>query len=200
MIFSCKECAVCSMPTLFQEFRKQLNRGMESNVDVEMENLQEQQNQSNQSIPQEMKLSAGNLSERESIEGEARNGGEHASDEDIAERIAVEALGGLKQPFLQRVQNIPLVGRTVSSISHAYESTKNSSGVLKYSAESVESLSSLISKPVLSTLEPVLGPLDRFASNQLDKVNFLLLVFLIVVHWLAGTCSSLRCCPRDHKN
>ena len=152
-----------------------------------MENLlQEQQNQSNR---QEIKLSAGNQSERESIEGEARNGGgELVSDEDIAERIAVEALGGLKQPFLQRVQNIPLVGRTVSSISHAYESTKNSSGVLKYSAESVESLSSLISKPVLSTLEPVLGPLDRFASNQLDKVNFLLLVFLIVVlmaGWLA---------------
>lgn len=92
-------------------------------------------------------------------------------EEDLAEQIAVEALGGLKhQPFLQRVQNIPLVGRTVSSISHAYESTKNSNGVLRYSAESVESLSSMISKPVLSTLEPMLGTLDRFASNQLDKV------------------------------
>ncbi|KAJ3336081.1 hypothetical protein HDU91_001897, partial [Kappamyces sp. JEL0680] len=85
------------------------------------------------------------------------------------ELAAVEALGGLKQPFFQRVQNIPLVGRTVSSISHAYETTKNSNGVLRYSAESVESLSSMITKPVLSTLEPVLGPLDRFASNQLDK-------------------------------
>jgi hypothetical protein len=89
-----------------------------------------------------------------------------------SERIAIEALGGLKlqQPFLKRVQNIPLVGRTVSSISNVYESTKNSNNVLKYSAESVESLSFLITKPVLNTLEPVLRPLDRFASNQLDKV------------------------------
>ena len=93
----------------------------------------------------------------------------------LAERIAVEALGGLKQqPFLKRVQNIPLVGRTVSSISNAYESTKNRNNVLKYSAESVESLSSLITKPVLYTLEPVLRPLDRFASNQLDKVFYFL--------------------------
>ena len=132
--------------------------------DIDMENLQEQEPIHQFEVPaEEVELSRGQ--ERRLCE-------EGVSDEDIAERIAVEALGGLKQPFLQRVQNIPLVGRTVSSISHAYESTKNSNGVLKYSAESVESLSSLISKPVLSTLEPVLRPLDRFASNQLDKVIF----------------------------
>ena len=83
---------------------------------------------------------------------------------------AAQVLGGLKQPFLTRMQSIPLVNRTVTSISSAYTSTKNSSGMLKYSAESVENLSMIITKPVLSTLEPVLRPLDRFASNQLDKV------------------------------
>jgi hypothetical protein len=97
------------------------------------------------------------------------------------ELAAVEALGGLKQPFFQRVQNIPLVGRTVSSISHVYETTKNSNGVLRYSAESVESISSMITKPVLSTLEPVLGPLDRFVSNQLDKVWNLLEIYIRVI-------------------
>jgi hypothetical protein len=63
------------------------------------------------------------------------------------------------------------VNRTVSQISNVYENTKNSNGVLKYSAESVESVTKTITKPVLSTLGPVLTPLDRFACNQLDKVQ-----------------------------
>ena len=109
-------------------------------------------------------ISLGRSSQEQEIGSEAGT----LQEEELA---AVEALGGLKQPFFQRVQNIPLVGRTVSSISQVYETTKNSNGVLRYSAESVESISSMITKPVLSTLEPVLGPLDRFASNQLDKVK-----------------------------
>ncbi|KAI8896611.1 transcription factor Opi1-domain-containing protein [Globomyces pollinis-pini] len=91
---------------------------------------------------------------------------------DHDEQLAVEALGGLRhQPFLQRVHSIPLVNRTVSQLSHVYETTKNSNGVLKYSAESVESGVLTITKPVLSTLEPVLAPLDRFACNQLDRME-----------------------------
>lgn len=90
---------------------------------------------------------------------------------DLEEQIAIQALDNLKQPFLKRVQNIPLVHRTVNTLSHAYESTKNVSGVLRYSAESVESGIYTISKPVLSSLEPVLRPLDRFASTQLDRVE-----------------------------
>jgi hypothetical protein len=92
------------------------------------------------------------------------------------EQLAAEALNGLhqqqqQQPFFQRVQSIPIVNNCVNQLSTAYQTTKNASGVIKYSAENLENSIAYISKPVLSTLEPVLKPLDRFASNQLDKVS-----------------------------
>jgi hypothetical protein len=52
-----------------------------------------------------------------------------------------------------------------------YENTKNSSEVLRYSAESMESVTKTITKPVFNSLGNVLTPLDRFACNQLDKVQ-----------------------------
>ena len=97
--------------------------------------------------------------------------------------IAVKALESLdpsssnerqdikSEKFLKRVYSIPFLNNTVNSITNCYESTKNSSGVLKYSAESMESVTMRVTLPVLNTLEPVLTPLDRFACNQLDRVE-----------------------------
>ncbi|XJO71902.1 hypothetical protein BDV3_001337 [Batrachochytrium dendrobatidis] len=74
--------------------------------------------------------------------------------------------------FFSRVSNIlPLVNSSISTLSTVYEATKNSSSVVKYSAESVESGVKTITKPVFDTLEPALTPLDRFACNQLDKLE-----------------------------
>ncbi|KAJ3004348.1 hypothetical protein HKX48_001269 [Thoreauomyces humboldtii] len=115
------------------------------------------------------------------------SGSEHAfeypTDPDV--QMAAEALGGLRngdmrrQPvrqtsqehFMQRVQNIPLVNKSIYQISNAYEATKNASRVVKYSAESVESGVKTITKPVFNKLEPALAPLDRFACTQLDKLE-----------------------------
>ncbi|KAL2918154.1 transcriptional regulator opi1 [Polyrhizophydium stewartii] len=73
--------------------------------------------------------------------------------------------------FLQRVTGIPLVGRSISQISTVYAATKNASGIVRYSAESVESGIHAVARPVLSTLEPALAPLDRFACSQLDRLE-----------------------------
>ena len=99
-----------------------------------------------------------------------------ASDDIIAAKV-LESLDGSSKPgvkndkFLKRVYSIPFLNNTVNSINNCYESTKNISGVLKYSAESVESVTMRVTLPVLNTLEPVLTPLDRFACNQLDRVE-----------------------------
>ncbi|KAI9347393.1 hypothetical protein DFJ73DRAFT_836465 [Zopfochytrium polystomum] len=75
------------------------------------------------------------------------------------------------QHFMQRVSNIPLVRDSITTFSSAYEATKNVSPIVKYSAETVESGVKTISKPVLTTLEPALGSLDRFACSQLDRLE-----------------------------
>ncbi|TPX73477.1 hypothetical protein CcCBS67573_g05251 [Chytriomyces confervae] len=71
------------------------------------------------------------------------------------------------QHFIDRLSNIPLVRGGLTTFSSAYEATKNASLVMKYSAETVENGILNISK----TLEPALAPLDRFACNQLDKLE-----------------------------
>ncbi|KAI8817027.1 transcription factor Opi1-domain-containing protein [Fimicolochytrium jonesii] len=100
-------------------------------------------------------------------------------------QMAAEALGGLRngdmgrrpirqssqEHFMQRVQNIPLVNKSINQLSTAYEATKNASRVVKYSAESVETGVKTITKPVFNRLEPALAPLDRFACTQLDKLE-----------------------------
>ncbi|KAI8621865.1 transcription factor Opi1-domain-containing protein [Chytriomyces sp. MP71] len=89
------------------------------------------------------------------------------------EQIAAEALEPAKENashthhFIDRLSNIPLVRGSLSTFSSAYEATKNASYVMKYSAETVENGIMNISK----TLEPALAPLDRFACNQLDKLE-----------------------------
>ncbi|TPX59703.1 hypothetical protein PhCBS80983_g02324 [Powellomyces hirtus] len=108
---------------------------------------------------------------------------EYPTDPDV--QAAAEALGGLRngdmrrrpsrqssqEHFMQRVQNIPLVNKSMNQISTVYEATKNASRVVKYSAESVETGVKTITKPVFNKLEPALAPLDRFACTQLDKLE-----------------------------
>ena len=100
---------------------------------------------------------------------------EYSIQDDIIAVKALESLDPTNPPktekFLKRVYSIPFLNNTVNSIQNSYESAKNSSGVLKYSAESVESVTMRVTLPVLNTLEPVLTPLDRFACNQLDRVE-----------------------------
>ncbi|KAJ3028594.1 UNVERIFIED_CONTAM: hypothetical protein HDU68_001321 [Siphonaria sp. JEL0065] len=72
--------------------------------------------------------------------------------------------------FLSRVSTIPLISSSLNTFTSAYEATKNASLVVKYSAETVENST----KAVLNSLEPALSslaPLDRFACNQLDKLE-----------------------------
>ncbi|KAJ3275789.1 hypothetical protein HDV01_007256 [Terramyces sp. JEL0728] len=89
------------------------------------------------------------------------------------EQVAVEILEHLKTKpqFFSRVHSYPIVNRTISNISSAYTSTKNSNNIVKYSAENIENGINIMTRPVISTLEPVLRPLNQFACNQLDKVE-----------------------------
>ncbi|KAF9432228.1 hypothetical protein BGZ76_011088 [Entomortierella beljakovae] len=106
------------------------------------------------------------------------------------ERLAAEALGDMANgslsssapmntsssfaapstPFISRMSSFPLVNSAVSSVVQAYASGKQSSKVMKYGAEMVESGVKTLSKPVFNKLEPKLGQLDDFACRQLDKV------------------------------
>ncbi|KAF9198718.1 hypothetical protein BGZ49_000379 [Haplosporangium sp. Z 27] len=65
-------------------------------------------------------------------------------------------------PLFSRMTNLPILNTAFK----AYENSKQTSKVMKYGAEMVESLS----KPVFDKLEPTLGQLDDFACRQLDKV------------------------------
>lgn len=69
--------------------------------------------------------------------------------------------------FISRVSNFPIV----NSALRAYESSKNSSSVVKYSAETVESGVRTICAPVISRFEPRLERLDDFACRQLDRIE-----------------------------
>lgn len=86
------------------------------------------------------------------------------------ERLAAQALDGLRDTFVGRIGQIPLVNRSLEQLTKTYERTKNTSSIVKYSAESVESGVSVLS-PLLSTVAPALRPLDRLASNTLDRIQ-----------------------------
>ncbi|KAJ3376687.1 hypothetical protein HDU84_009603, partial [Entophlyctis sp. JEL0112] len=97
------------------------------------------------------------------------------------EQIAAEALGALANStessnvapahstvhFLDRVSAIPLIHNSLSTFTSAYAATKKASLVVKSSMETMENGT----KAVLNSLEPALAPLDRFACNQLDKLE-----------------------------
>lgn len=97
-----------------------------------------------------------------------------------AEQLAAETLGDMvnanlevsdtssfmvQAPFIARMSSLPIVNSALK----AYESGKQSSKVMKYGAEIVESRVKSLSKPVFDKLEPKLGQLDDFACRQLDK-------------------------------
>ena len=69
-----------------------------------------------------------------------------------------------RQPnFINRVSNIPLV----NSALRVYENSKNSSSVMKYGAEMVESLAA----PIYDKFgKPALSNVDEWGCKQLDKV------------------------------
>ena len=76
--------------------------------------------------------------------------------------------------FISRVSQLPVINSTIKTLGEVYESGKNTSQLLKYSAETVEnSVKNIIAttRPMLSRLEPGLGHLDAFACNQLDRIE-----------------------------
>ncbi|KAI8800696.1 transcription factor Opi1-domain-containing protein [Cladochytrium replicatum] len=75
------------------------------------------------------------------------------------------------QHFIQRVSNIPMINRGISTLSTAYEATKATNRVIKMSAETVETGVKNISTSVLDRLDPLLAPVDRFACSQLDRLE-----------------------------
>ncbi|KZP11084.1 Opi1-domain-containing protein [Athelia psychrophila] len=82
-----------------------------------------------------------------------------------------EAGGGGGDPdFVSRVSHFPLVG----SAMRAYDYGKNSSRMVKYGAEMVESsvkTISGISGPIIGRLPVDVGQLDEFACRQLDRID-----------------------------
>ncbi|KAF6744529.1 transcription factor Opi1-domain-containing protein [Ephemerocybe angulata] len=113
-------------------------------------------------------------------------------DEDESVRIAVKALGDMRnsslrsdttrtphsltpQPepgpaspaFVSRMSSIPLL----KSALNVYEQGKASSRVVKYGAEMVESSVKTLSKPVIERLPVNVNQLDEFACRQLDRLD-----------------------------
>ncbi|KAG1734457.1 transcription factor Opi1-domain-containing protein [Suillus paluster] len=115
-------------------------------------------------------------------------------DEDESVRIAVSALGDMRNgarasgsntssalyasspslpaditspDFVARVSNFPLF----NSALRAYEHGKASSRVVKYGAEMMESSVKTISRPVIDRLPVDVNQLDEFACRQLDKLG-----------------------------
>ncbi|KAJ1562361.1 hypothetical protein HK096_010853 [Nowakowskiella sp. JEL0078] len=78
------------------------------------------------------------------------------------------------QHFLDRFVGIPVINQSINTISSAYEATKATSSVLKYSVETVETgvrnISSM-SSLVVDRLNPLLAPVDKFACTQLDMLE-----------------------------
>jgi hypothetical protein len=81
------------------------------------------------------------------------------------ESVAIEVLEGLKKPFLSRVNEISIVHSISNQIQQCYEITKNTNDIIRYSAESIES--------VVKKGRPVLKILDKFACDQLDRVELM---------------------------
>ncbi|KAG2125075.1 transcription factor Opi1-domain-containing protein [Suillus bovinus] len=115
-------------------------------------------------------------------------------DEDESVRIAVSALGDMRNgarasatnassalstpspslspdttspDFVARVSNFPLFNTAL----RAYEHGKASSRVVKYGAEMMESSVKTISRPVIDRLPVNVNQLDEFACRQLDKLG-----------------------------
>ncbi|KAJ1973563.1 transcriptional regulator opi1 [Dimargaris verticillata] len=92
-------------------------------------------------------------------------------------QLAAEALGQLGHPaadtadaaqgseFMNRVAHYPLV----NSALRLYQSSKATSTLVKYGAETMESSVKTICKPVLNHFESDLDRLDGFACKQLDR-------------------------------
>ncbi|KAF8993313.1 transcription factor Opi1-domain-containing protein [Cyathus striatus] len=72
-----------------------------------------------------------------------------------------------QQGLVSRVSNFPLVGSAL----RAYDYGKNSSRVVKYGAQMVESSLSTISRPLIDRLPVNVERLDEFACQQLDRLD-----------------------------
>lgn len=95
--------------------------------------------------------------------------------------------------FIYRVSNIPIVNSAI----RVYEHSKNSSSVVKYGAEMVESFAG----PIYDKLgKPVLSNVDEWGCKQLDKVRettqthnrYLIVINLYLLSWKKSTLICLK--------
>ncbi|KAI9018207.1 transcription factor Opi1-domain-containing protein, partial [Hyaloraphidium curvatum] len=73
--------------------------------------------------------------------------------------------------FISRVSNYPVVNSGIQQISRIYEAGKESHAIVKFGAETVESVGTTVIKKLEPTLGPPLRSLDRFASTSLDRLE-----------------------------
>lgn len=73
--------------------------------------------------------------------------------------------------FVARVSSIPVVNSAVNKISNMYESSKASSSILKFGAETVESSVMKLYRPIQTMVEPQLNDINTFGCKQLDKLQ-----------------------------
>lgn len=95
-----------------------------------------------------------------------------------------------QRTFISRVSSLPVVNATFRTIGEVYETSKNSSRVIRYSAETMESSMKTLfdnTKPVLSRFEPNLERLDEFAQRQLDRVSFKRYLVIFEFKFLDGS-------------
>ncbi|KAI8374816.1 transcription factor Opi1-domain-containing protein [Blakeslea trispora] len=87
-----------------------------------------------------------------------------SSDATMVDDDYQRSLSARQSNFIHRVSNIPLV----NSALRVYESSKNSSSVMKYGAEMVESLAA----PIYDKFgKPALSNVDEWGCKQLDKLE-----------------------------
>lgn len=108
-----------------------------------------------------------------SLDSDAQNLNSNSVNQSNVEHIEMNNVQS-HSAFISRVSQHPVVNSTLRTINEVYSSSKNTSSVLKYSAETMESsFKSIIdnTKPVLDRFEPRLGQLDNFACKQLDRLE-----------------------------
>ncbi|KAJ1913599.1 transcriptional regulator opi1 [Tieghemiomyces parasiticus] len=91
----------------------------------------------------------------------------HLAAQALGQLGAMSPIAGNSIDFMSRVTSYPLVNTAL----RMYQSSKASSRVMKYGAETMESSVKTLCRPVLNRLETNLVGLDDFACKQLDKIE-----------------------------
>lgn len=99
----------------------------------------------------------------------------YADQRGLSEGGANTVDGETSPQFLNRMTQYSLVNgtmRVIGNITRTYEQTKENNVVVRYGAQAVESSVKTVTKPILNRyIEPNLDRINKFACNQLDKLE-----------------------------